>query len=206
MTRTRRALGSRPPCRPSTLGATVTDLVLAMGVVAMLCSLGAPVVAGVVEAARLRQSAGFVATRFRLARAQAAAATTSVAVVFDRRGQTWMFRVCQDGNGNGLRRADIDQGLDPCSEGPHDLAALFPGVQIAADSTLRGPDNEAPSPDPVRFGASDLASFSPAGTCTAGSLWLRAANGAQYIVRVAGVTGRVRVLRWDAAARSWRQG
>jgi hypothetical protein len=184
----------------------VTDLVLAMGVVMMLCSLGAPVLSGVGEAARLRQSAAFVATRFRLSRAQAAAATTSVGVVFDRRGEGWTFRVCQDGNGNGLRRADIDAGLDPCPEGPHDLAVLFPGVRVEADSALRGPDNEPGSPDPVRFGASDLASFSPAGTCTAGSLWLRGANGAQYIVRVAGVTGRVRVLRWDPVAQSWRDG
>jgi hypothetical protein len=193
---------SRPSS--STLGATLVDLVMGMGVITLLCSLGAPVVSGVVEAARLRHGAGFVATRFRLARSHAAAATVAVGVVFDRSAQGWAFRVCEDGNGNGLRRAEIAAGVDACVEGPHDVSVLFPGVQVAADPTLRGPDGEPGSADAVRFGASDLASFSPSGTCSAGSLWLRSPRGEQLIVRVAGVTGRVRILRWDAAAGAWR--
>lgn len=187
------------------LGATLIDLVMTMAVVMVMSGVSAPVIANAVEDGRLRHAAGFVATRFRLARSRAAAATTAVAVLFDRAaGGGWQFRVCEDGNGNGVRRADVDAGRDRCVEGPHDLAALFPGVEIASSSSVRGPDGEPGSADPVRFGSADAASFSPAGTCTSGSLWLRNRSGSLFMVRVAGVTGRTRVLKYDPAAGLWR--
>ena len=55
----------------------------------------------------------------------------------------------------------------------------------------------------VRFGASQIASFSPEGSCTAGTLYLRSLRGLQYAVRLGNVTGRTRILRYDAAARRW---
>lgn len=192
--------------RDPAAGATVVDLVVAMAITGILGGLSVPLVSRAVEAGRIRQAAGLVASRFRLARAQAAASTRVTTVVFDRVDGRWMFGVCEDGNGNGVRRAEIQSGTDVCVEGPYDLAALFPGVQVAADPAVRGPDGESGSADPVRFGSSNLASFSPAGTCSAGSLWLRSAGGTQFLVRVAGVTGRVRILRYDAAAGAWRDG
>ena len=187
-------------------GATLVDLVVAMAITAVLGGLSVPLVSRAVDAGRIRQAAGLVASRFRLARAQAASATRVVSVVFDQVDGRWVFDVCEDRNGNGVRRAEIRSGIDVCVDGPHDLAALFPGVQVAAGAGVPGPDGEAGSGDPVRFGAANVASFSPAGTCSAGSLWLRSAGGSQFIVRVAGVTGRVRVLRYDATTGQWRDG
>jgi len=187
-------------------GATFVDLVVAMAITGILGGLSVPLLSRAVDAGRIRQAAGLVAGRFRLARAQAASATRVVSVVFDREDGRWVFRVCEDRNGNGVRRAEIQSGTDACVDGPHDLAALFPGVQVAADARVPGPDGESGSDDPVRFGSANLASFSPAGTCSAGSLWLRSAGGSQLMVRVAGVTGRVRVLRYDAASGQWRDG
>jgi hypothetical protein len=129
-----------------------------------------------------------------------------VAVVFDRVDGRWVFRVCEDRNANGVRRADIDAGRDVCLDGPHDLSTLFSGVQVAADPAIRDADDGPGSGDAVRFGSSDMASFSPAGTCSAGSLWLRSPGGTQFMVRVAGITGRVRILRYDAASGRWRDG
>jgi type II secretory pathway pseudopilin PulG len=192
--------------RDSTTGATLVDLTIALAITGILAGLTVPLVSRAVDAARVRQAAGLVASRFRLARAHAASATRVVSVVFERVGDRWLFQVCEDGNGNGVRRAEIQSGTDACLDGPHDLAALFTGVAVAAEPGLRGPDGEAASADPVRFGSSDLASFSPAGTCSAGSLWLRSAGGSQFMVRVAGTTGRVRVLRYDAASGQWKDG
>jgi len=76
---------------------------------------------------------------------------------------------------------------------------------VSVDGTIRGPDGDPPSSAPVRFGSSDIASFSPTGSCTAGSLFLRSPKGVQFAVRVAGVTGRLRLLRYDAPARVWRE-
>jgi type II secretory pathway pseudopilin PulG len=196
------ALRRLPPT--SDPGATFIELIVALAVVAMLAGVTTPMAASVIDAGRVRQAAGFVAARLRLAREQAASGSTSVALVFDTANGRSSFRVCLDGNGNGLRRTEIDAGQDPCPEGPYDLDVLFPGVSIAVDATLRGPDGEAGSPDAVRFGRGDMASVSPTGTGTAGSLFLRSRAGLQYVIRVAGVTGRTRVLRYDAATRGWR--
>ena len=187
------------------MNGSLIDLVLALGIVATLAGMVAPMAASTVDSSRARQAAGFAAAEFRLAKQQAIARTASTGLVFDLLGGRWSFRVCVDKNGNGLRRSELTNGPDLCIEGPFDVAAMFPGVQIAVDGTIPGPYGEPPSPDPVRFGSSDLASFSPAGSCTAGSLYVRSARGAQYAVRIAGVTGRLRVLRYDVPTATWRE-
>jgi type II secretory pathway pseudopilin PulG len=186
-------------------GASLAEMVLALAIAVVLMSFAAPVTASVVDASRARHAATFAAVRLRFARQQAVARSASTGLVFDQVGTSWTISICMDGNGNGLRRADLRSGIDTCPEGPFDVATMFPGVQIAVDGTIRGPDGDAPSSDPVRFGSSNLASFSPTGTCTAGSLFLRSAKGVQYAVRIAGITGRLRILRYDAASRTWRE-
>jgi type II secretory pathway pseudopilin PulG len=181
-------------------GATVSDLLIVLVVISMVSALAAPAAASVIDATRSRQAAGFLSSRLRLARQEAVARGTHVGVVFDLSGTRWSLRVCRDGSRNGLRRADIQSGADPCFDGPHELGHLFPSIEIAVDATLRGPAGEPGSPDPVRFGAANLVSFSPLGSCTAGSLFFRSRLGAQYVVRVAGVTGRVRILRYETGA------
>ena len=180
-------------------GATLLDLVVIATVIAVVGALAAPAAANVVDASRARQAASFISSRFRLARQEAVARGVNVGVVFDQSGSRWSLRVCRDGTANGLRRVDIRSGADPCDEGPYDMNQLFPGLQIAVDATITGPVGEPASSDPVRFGVADLASFSPSGSCTSGSLFLRSDSGAQYAIRVAGITGRVRVMRYQAA-------
>jgi hypothetical protein len=58
--------------------------------------------------------------------------------------------------------------------------------------------------DPVKFGASDLISFSPAGGATAGSLYLSDGVGMVALV-VNGITGRLRMFRYDAARHTWKE-
>jgi len=186
-----------------TSGYSLIELLLVVAAATTLASLALPLTGVSTDAGKARQAASFVATRLRLARQQAVARTTTVGLVFDMVNGRWSVRVCADGNSNGVRRADIGSGVDRCLEGPHDLETMFPGVRVAVDGSLDGPAGEPPSPDAIRFGASDIASFSSSGSCTAGSLFLRSSHGVQYAVRVAGVTGRTRVLRYNAPAGSW---
>ena len=54
-----------------------------------------------------------------------------------------------------------------------------------------------PDEDPVRFGRGDILSFSPTGTSTPGSLYLRDVSGGEaWAFRVAGLDGRIRCYRW----------
>ena len=200
-----RVAGGRATHLPPTgeRGAAIVDVIASMALLVVLAGLTMPATAASIDSTRARQAASFIASRFRFAKQQAVFRSTSTGLVFDRVGDRWTFRVCADGNGNGLRRLDLGHSQDSCAEGPYDIQTLFPGVSVGVDSTIRGPDGEAGSPDAVRFGRSDMASFSPGGGCTAGTLFLRSAKGVQYAVRVAGVTGRTRVLRYDAVARVW---
>ena len=59
--------------------------------------------------------------------------------------------------------------------------------------------------DPIRFNQSDLASFDPLGTATPGSLYLTDRRSLLAAVRVTSRTGRIRVLRYDSRARTWRE-
>lgn len=188
----------------SEAGATVVELLVVAAVVAAVAAMSAPLSATAVDAGRVRQAAGFISSRLRLARVESASRGAHVGVVFDLINGRWHLRTCRDGTRNGLRRAEIASGTDPCFDGPHDFTAMFPGVAIAVNPSLVGPAGEPPSPDPVRFGLPDLASFAPTGNCTAGSLYLQSAKGQQYAVRVAG-NGRLRVFRYDARPGIWVQ-
>jgi prepilin-type N-terminal cleavage/methylation domain-containing protein len=189
--------------RTTSRGYSLIELLIVLMAATTFVSVALPLTRTSTDAMRARHAAGFIASRFRLARHQAVAKTATVGVVFDEVNGRWQMRVCTDGNGNGLRRAEIAGGTDWCHEGPHDLETLFPGMRIAVDAALRGPAGEPPSADPVRFGASNIASFSASGSCTAGSLLLRSSQNVQYAVRVAGVTGRTRILRYSPAAGTW---
>ena len=161
------------------VGASLAEVTIVLVLASVLVAFAVPTAGATIDAGRISQAANVMASRFRLARLEAVSQSRSIGLVFDQTGATWTFRVCADGNGNGIRRAEINTGTDACLEGPHDLQSMFPGVQIAVDPTLRGPAGEPGSPDPVRFGSSDLASFSALGTCTAGTLFLRSPMGAQ---------------------------
>jgi hypothetical protein len=59
--------------------------------------------------------------------------------------------------------------------------------------------------DPIRLSGTTLLSFSPYGTATAGTVYVLGRDGTQLAVRVLGVTGRTRVLRYQRSTNSWDQ-
>ena len=189
----------------SSAGSSYVEVLVGLAIVSVLVALSVPATAYSIDSSRARDAAGFLAARLRLARQHAVFRNASAGLVFDAVDGRWQIRACQDGNGNGLRRVEMASGVDPCPDGPFDLGRMFPGITIAVDSNLPGPDGEPGSTDPVRFGASDIASFSPEGSATPGSVYVRSARGLlQYAVRVGNVTGRTRVLRYDTGSQIWR--
>lgn len=199
--------GARLPAGTSAgtdAGVSLVELTIALGIVCLSATLSAPVLAGAADAGRAREAAQFLAAECRAARMDAIARNATTSVVFDVVTARWRFRRCVDGNGNGMRRADITSGRDTCLAST-DVAGLFSGVRVDVLSGLPDPDSGASTNGAVRFGASDIASFSPVGTASAGTVYVRSDGGAQYAIRVAGTTGRVRVLRYSAASRRWSE-
>ena len=187
-------------------GATLIELVLVLSLLVILATVAVPGTAHAIDSGRAREAAGFVASRLRQTRQEAVYKSKQIAAVFEQRNGRWIFSICQDGNHNGIRRADITAQIDLCTEGPHDIEQMFPGNRVFVDATLAGPEGSAPSADPVRFGSSNMVSFSPAGSCTPGTLFIRSKLGVQYAVRVGAMTGRTRILRYETGSQTWIAG
>lgn len=185
-------------------GTSLVELSIAMGIVSLCAAMSAPVLAGAADAGHAREAAQYLASECRSARMQALTQGRTSSLVFDQQGGQWLVRRCVDGNGNGMRRAEITSGRDSCEDAV-DLSSLFVGVHLDVPTGLPDPDGGAATTSAVRFGTSDIASFTPAGTATAGTVYLRSQAGAQYAIRVAGVTGRTRTLRFEPASGRWRE-
>ena len=166
---------------------------------AVVTILGGVTVAQV--ASSLNHSRGYAAAKYlggrlSLARMQAVARGSAIGLRFDAGAGGIGVSVFQDGNGNGIRTADIASGADFPIEPPTRLFEQFPGVDIAVTPG-------SPSADPVQIGSTNLLTFTPTGTATSGTIYIRDSEGTQWGVRVLGATGRTRVLRYDPATGGW---
>lgn len=183
-------------------GFTWVDVTITLAFVATMTALALPSAAHVVDVSRGRHAARYLAAELRAARQHAVLSRRSTAIVFDRAGTDWTFRRCHDGNGDGVRRADLNTGIDPCRGPGLRLGSLIGEVSIALPSSVLGPDDEVPGGDAVRFGSSGMASCSPTGGCSVGTVFVRSQR-AQFAVRVGGITGRVRVLSYEPGSLRW---
>lgn len=158
---------------------------------------------------RLRLAAAEVATTLYRARSEAIRLRHHVGIRFDHDADgRATFTLYRDTDGDGLRNADIRRGVDVPLAPPRRLGKLGRGIRFGFPEQ---PPRHDPSgrrlvrlEDPIRFNRSDLASFSPLGTSTPGSVYLTDSRGALMAVRLLGRTGKVRVVTWDPDAGRWR--
>lgn len=188
-----------------TTGYSVIELVFVMGLVATISAMAVPHSLSALDEARTAGAARYIATRLQRARTEAIARSTSVGLKFTLVDGRYIYGVYVDGNGNGVRTADIASGVDTELVAPERLIDQFPSVDFGALPDLPPVDagGTPPADDPVRLGASNLVSFSAQATATSGSLYIRGQH-AQYVVRVYGDTARTRILRFDTRTRQWR--
>ena len=194
--------------RPNTAGFSLLELLFAIGLAATVTAVAIPQVLAGVDAARTRGAARYLATRLQLARSTAVARSVSVGVRFEPNGGGYQFTAYADGNGNGIRTADIQRGIDAAVGGAERLAWGFSGVDVGVLPGLPAIDSSSdpPGSDPVKFGASSIVSFSPIGSCTSGTVYVLGRNRQQYAVRVLGETGRIRVWKFDGGTGKWTPG
>jgi hypothetical protein len=60
-----------------------------------------------------------------------------------------------------------------------------------------------PGDDPIRFGRSDLVSFSPRGTSSSGTLYVSDGRLAAAAIVLYGGTGRIRIWVYDRERGAW---
>jgi hypothetical protein len=168
-----------------------------------IVSIAIPSTRDAIDELQTAAAARYVAGRLGEARISAVARSACVGIRFEPVGSDYRYASYIDGNGNGIRSQDITLGLDLPVTGKEALHDKFPAVGFGLMNGYPDVDNTSGTgADGVRIGRARIATMSPDGTATAGTLYLHGRR-SQYAVRILGTTGRMRVLQYKASKRTW---
>ena len=188
-------------------GYTLLEVLLVTTLLVIATSAAVPPVLSSLDALRTRGAARYLAGRLYLARMEAVKRSVYVALRIEDASTGYRYTFYADGDGDGVRSADIAANVDRPISAPDRLDEKFRGVTFGILEGITAIDSSTTSlpagSDPVRFGNGDLLSFSPNGSATSGTFYIRGQGKQQMAVRVLGATGRIRVLRFDFQARKW---
>jgi hypothetical protein len=181
------------------------DILFALAVAGTLGATAVPPVVRALDDYRTVGAARYIATTVHRVRMEAAARSAHVALRFTATGRGYLYVTYVDGNGNGVRTQDIEDSIDRPLGAAERLSSRFAGVDFGVEPGLPPvePGGSAPGANPIRLSGSNLLSFSPTGSSSSGSVYVRGPSGTQCVVRVLGDTGRTRVLRFDNRSRRW---
>lgn len=189
---------SREPVR----GYSLIELLLVVALATVLAGIAVPMTRGTVEELRAAGAARHLAAIVADTRLDAIRRSSSVGLRFESVGDDYRFRAYLDGNGNGLRTAEITSGIDRPLARAERLSEEFPGVTLGLLPGIPDLNGSGASADGVRIGSSRILGVSPDGSCTGGTLYIRGVR-SQYAVRILGATGRARLFRYDRGSRRW---
>ena len=184
------------------------ELLVTLMLGAVLVLMVAPGVWSLRESVAIRNAVHETTVAFFRARSYAISRGRNVGLKFRRNGDRWEWALYGDGNGNGVRTAEIASGVD------RPLGVYLPwsrnDVRPAIMTGIRVPDPSTAGryldriDDPIRFNNSDICSFSPIGESTPGSVYLWNAGDRMAVVRVFGTTAKIRTLYYRRGERGWK--
>ena len=184
-------------------GLTVLELMFTIAVLSTVTAIAIPLTTETMERMRTAGAARYLSGLVVGVRMSAVSRSASVALRFEPTDGDYYFGSVLDGNGNGVRTADIQRGIDRRLTMPERLRDKFPGVSFAIDAGV--PDLEGVTGgrrDGVRIGTARILTMTPDGTATPGTLYVCGRKG-QYAVRVLGATGRTRVFQYRTGDHAW---
>ena len=186
-------------------GYSLLELMFVAGLVATLSAVAIPQALAALDDFRAGGAARYMAARLQRARMESVMRSSEVAVKFTKTATGYAFAVYIDGNANGIRSADIANGVDRKLSGPERLTDNFRDVDFGAFDGVPSVDRSTPAPgsDPIRLGPSDTVVFTPRGTSSSGSIYIRSRR-TQYVVRIFATTAKTRLLKFDAQSRQWK--
>lgn len=191
-------------------GLSLVEALAAVAVIAILALAVLPTAGDLRRAGLAAAGARQLAVTFQSLRWKSVSLSRHHGLFFRQLEGGWAWYVVADGNGNGLRTAEVLDGVDETVSGPHrfedslaPVALGFPaGMDLPRIPPRRGRlDN---LDDPVKFGRSDLVSFSPQGSASSGTVYLSDGRHEVCGVVLFGPTARIRVWRFDRRTGRWK--
>jgi len=184
-------------------GMTLVELLVVLGIAMVGLGVAVPAIKAYTLESSVLGAARIFHGEFLKARSVAVRKGVQTAIRFERDGDEAWYSSYADGDGDGVRSADIEAGIDARIAGPLPLTGNAPGVSVAVlpGTPCIPPDSGPLDADPIRFGRSDMLSFSPLGTASPGTFYLAGQSGLQAAVRVTPGSARVRILLYRGV---WR--
>jgi hypothetical protein len=182
---------------PAPRGYSLVEAVVMMFLMGLLSLVGIGSFTRLAAQSSTRALAQVVRSLVAESAARAVSGRAYVGIVFERGERGASARIVEDGDWDGVTHEDIARGTDRPLGSPIYLREGH--AYLGLPDAVRTDPSGAPilDDDPVRFGRGDILSFSPTGTSTPGSLYLRDVSGKEaWAFRVAGLDGRIRCYRW----------
>lgn len=190
-------------------GVTLPEILAVLVLVGLAAAMAVPAASRLGSQVRTASGARKLAMTFYALRWSSVARGRGEGLLFGHDAQGWFWYAVEDGNGNGLKVAEISRGVDPRRSGPHRLEHDGAGATLGFPPG--GPFPKLPPQsgwitgldDPVKMGSSDLVAFTPLGTASSGTLYVTDRKAGLYAVVLYGRSARVRVWRYDPQSRRW---
>ncbi len=188
-------------------GYSVLELLMVVSVSIVISGAAIPLANNGVDRTRAAGAVRYVAGRMASARFEAVRRSAYVAIQFVQHSDGFWLRTYVDGNRNGVLSGDITRGIDTPITPDERLDHHFSGITFGILPNVTGLDPGQPfnAGDPVQIGSSTLLSFSPLGSSTSGTLFIRGQRGTQFAVRVLGATGRTRTFEFHFGEARWQR-
>lgn len=191
-------------------GFQLIEAVVYLAVLGLLTILGVPPMLRWTSAQRVELATQEIGAAMRVARAYAIQHSANVGLKFwVARDGSVSYALYRDADGDGVRTDDLRSGIDP------QVVPLQRLVHFGREIRFGFPPGRAPRDpanprrrldrldDPIRFNASDIASFSPLGGSTPGSIYVTDGTIHLSALRVLGGSGRIKRIRYDVASETW---
>ena len=196
--------------RTAERGYQLIELLIAMAISSLVLVVSIPPLLQLAAGLRVELAAAEVASAFHVARAYAIRHSANVGLKFRVEADgavTWALY--RDGDGDGVLSADILSGEDPPVMPQARLSHLGRQIRFGFPPGRAPRDPGDPRrrldrlDDPIRFNRSDIASFSPIGTATPGTVYVT--DGMRHLsaARVLGRTGKIGCLAYDVVRERW---
>jgi hypothetical protein len=188
-------------------GTSLPELVVVLAIFGLVFALSLTPFTDLLAEEGLATAAREVSAIFTAARGRAIFQSVDVGVKWTNSGGDLVLSVYQDGNGDGVTTSDIKKGIDRLVAGPYWMHGKYPGITFSFVPGFNGLDpGGAPIgdlTDPLRFGKSDICTFSPVGHASPGSVYLSNRKHRQAAVRVTPANAKIQIFTWHGKSLKW---